>query len=124
MMIAISSGTPIEFFKACRVFSSRSRVQVDDPVSLGEDWGLPPRIWHEDWSQCSGGESQRAMLAIAIALKPDILLLDEPTSYFILCSYADLVHWMKNRFYAWRKHYGIESYQHYGLPIPKNRNEE
>jgi ABC-type multidrug transport system ATPase subunit len=79
---AVTSGTPLDFFKQCRGFSSRStRVQPDDPVSLGEDWGLPPRIWHEEWSQCSGGEAQRAMLAIAIALKPDILLLDEPTSY-------------------------------------------
>jgi ABC-type iron transport system FetAB ATPase subunit len=50
-------------------------------VSLGESWGLPPRVWHEDWSQASGGEAQRAMLAIAVALKPDVLLLDEPTSY-------------------------------------------
>jgi ABC-type iron transport system FetAB ATPase subunit len=56
-------------------------MQPDDPVGLGEDWGLPPRIWHEEWSQASGGEAQRAMLAIAISLKPDILLLDEPTSY-------------------------------------------
>lgn len=79
---ALTSGTPLEFFNQCRLFSSRgSRVQADDPVSLAEDWGLPPRIWHEEWSQASGGESQRAMLAISICLKPDILLLDEPTSY-------------------------------------------
>jgi ABC-type iron transport system FetAB ATPase subunit len=71
----------MEFYKQCRSFSSRAKVQVDDPVALGEDWGLPPRVWHEDWSQASGGEGQRAMLAIAISLKPDILLLDEPTSY-------------------------------------------
>ena len=79
---AMTSGTPIEFFAQCRAFSSRrSRMQPDDPVSLSEDWGVPPRIWHEEWSQASGGEAQRAMLAIAVSLKPDILLLDEPTSY-------------------------------------------
>jgi len=72
----------MEFFKQCRSFSARaSRMQPDDPVSLGETWGLPPRVWYEEWSEASGGESQRAMLAIAVALKPDILLLDEPTSY-------------------------------------------
>ena len=81
-MIAISAGTPMDFFNQARSFSSRSsRMQPDDPVRLAENWGLPPRVWHEEWSQASGGESQRAMLAIAVALKPDILLLDEPTSY-------------------------------------------
>ena len=81
-MIAISAGTPMDFFNQARSFSSRSsRMQPDDPVGLAENWGLPPRVWHEEWSQASGGESQRAMLAIAVALKPDILLLDEPTSY-------------------------------------------
>jgi len=78
---AISSGTPMEFFNQCRAFSSRgSRMPPDDPVSISEGWGLPPRVWHEEWSQASGGEGQRAMLAIAVSLKPDILLLDEPTS--------------------------------------------
>ena len=78
----MTSGTPIEFFKISRSFSSRiKRIQPDDPVVLAQDWGLPPRIWHEEWNQASGGEAQRAMLAIAIALKPDVLLLDEPTSY-------------------------------------------
>ena len=79
---AITSGTPMEFFNECRGFASRgSRMQPDDPVGISETWGLPPRVWHEDWSQASGGEAQRAMIAIAVSLKPDILLLDEPTSY-------------------------------------------
>lgn len=72
----------MEFFNQCRTFSSRgSRMQPDDPVTISETWGLPPRVWHEEWSQASGGEGQRALLAIAVSLKPDILLLDEPTSY-------------------------------------------
>ena len=71
----------MQFFEHCRSFSSRSsRNPPDDPVTLAEEWGLPPRIWHEDWSQASGGEAQRALLAIAVCLKPDVLLLDEPTS--------------------------------------------
>ena len=113
--IAINSGTPLEFFKQARDFGSRKgRVHADDPVSLGEDWGLPPRVWHEEWTQASGGEAQRAMLAIAVALKPDILLLDEPTSY---PHRPPLLHgrltrggpWMKLVFKRWRKRYGIES---------------
>jgi ABC-type glutathione transport system ATPase component len=89
----------MEFFKQCHAFSARSGLQPDDPVSLGETWGLPPRIWHEEWAQASGGEGQRAMLAIAIALKPDILLLDEPTSYVNHGTRLIVEHWTRSRYY-------------------------
>ena len=84
----------MEFFNQSRSFASRKpRIQPDDPVSIAADWGLPPRIWHEEWSQASGGEAQRAMLAIAVSLKPDILLLDEPTSYSLLPFYVRKADW-------------------------------
>jgi len=89
----------MEFFKQCHAFSARSGLQPDDPVSLGETWGLPPRIWHEEWAQASGGEGQRAMLAIAISLKPDILLLDEPTSYVNHDTRLIVEHWTRSRYY-------------------------
>lgn len=95
----MTSGTPMEFFKQCHAFSARSGLQPDDPVSLGETWGLPPRIWHEEWAQASGGEGQRAMLAIAISLKPDILLLDEPTSYVNHDTRLIVEHWTRSRYY-------------------------
>jgi ABC-type histidine transport system ATPase subunit len=52
----------------------------DDSFHPGK-WNLDDKCFESPWETLSPSEHQRMMLAIALACKPEVLLLDEPCRY-------------------------------------------
>jgi ABC-2 type transport system ATP-binding protein len=50
-----------------------------DPTALIESVGLGAQV-RTGWKRLSGGEQQRLSLALALAARPDVAFLDEPTA--------------------------------------------
>lgn len=73
-------GSPLDLLAAACALTARRDRPPRDLRDLFEQLGLEKDYVDKPWVQLSGGQAQRAYLGVCVALRPDILLLDEPTS--------------------------------------------
>ena len=102
-------GTPEslgELFAAVALARGRD---WDDPVELAQSWNLPVQVWQQPWSEISGGEAQRALLALHLARRPRVLLLDEPTAALDPAATAAVEGALRGRTVIWVTHDGIQA---------------
>ncbi len=80
-------GTPLDFLQKICSFALRVHDSPDETarmkervVQLVKAWGVNQSLLDSEWKTLSGGESQKMLLAVAMASRPKVILLDESTS--------------------------------------------
>ena len=84
------TGTPRELFAAAAELAAQRPRARSPGLAFGDDahlvdvvarLGLDPAVvLDQQWASLSGGEAHRALLAVHVAARPAVLLLDEPTA--------------------------------------------
>ncbi|UUX91296.1 ABC transporter ATP-binding protein [Methanoplanus endosymbiosus] len=77
---SVFPGTVLDNLRLPFSFAANRDLESPDFGILAESCGLKRDILDRDAAKISGGEKQRVAVARALALRPSVLLLDEPTA--------------------------------------------
>jgi putative ABC transport system ATP-binding protein len=93
---ALGTGTVKTYVQ--EILQSANNADLPDPWAKMEAYcqrlQLPERIWEQATSALSGGEQQRVLLALAMALNRELYLLDEPTSALDDALQKEVITWL------------------------------
>ena len=87
----------VQIGEALRVHSLLNATQIKKCVlEVIEKVGLPKTVYNKYPHELSGGMVQRAMIASAIITKPELLLLDEPTTALDVATAEKIIRLLKD----------------------------